>query len=165
MKNIIVFVSFVLLFSCNNMKKCNDDVFSMSYGGHSTTEYECLKKIVDYGDTIIYQTMFDDYSDNSHIDEFLAYSLIMANKYDFAQAYYDVFYILTFTLISEEYETCLDETTRQFALDYFKQAIYKGNIIASERLLNEFGENQSYPIKELYLNTALIKQAKQNIDR
>jgi len=164
MKNII-FIS-LFFFSCNNnSEKMYNSDFSMSDGEHSTTEYKCLKKIVDCGDTVIYQQMFDKYDDNFHIDEFLAYSLIMANKYDFAQAYYDVFYILTLLpeINVKECFYCLDEKTRLFALDYFKQAIYKGNIIASERLLNEFGKNQSYPIEELYLDTALIKQAKINI--
>jgi hypothetical protein len=167
MKEILGLIIVCLMCSCNHSNTNNPVVLSPN--SYFTKEYEQIRKIVYYGDTIAYQKMFDDFDDNFRIPEFLSYSLIMANKYDFTQAYYDVFYILTMLPQINEYECdtisfyCLDEKTRNFALEYFSLAINKGSIIASKQLLSEFCENQSFPIKELYFNKELIKKAKQNI--
>jgi hypothetical protein len=167
MKNIFVIISICFLCSCNNSNK--GETFSMSPKAYTSEEEECIRRMVYYGDTIAYRRMFDDFDDNSRIPEFLSYSLIMANKYDWAQAYYDVFYIFTSVPHVNAYECdtisfyCLDEKTREFALSYFRQAVYKGNYWASKHLLNEFGKGQEYPISELYLDTVLIKQAKHNL--
>ena len=154
--------------SCNKNKKMIDTEICMSPNSHSTQEEEWIRKILCYGDTITYQTMLDSYSDNSRIDEFLGYSIIMANKYDYPQAYYDVFDILTIFINFEECEYdfefyCLDNKTQQMALTFFREAIYKGNIYASERLLNEFDKGKIYAIEDLYLDKNLINKAKQNM--
>jgi len=168
---ILILVSFLIVLSCNKNKKTNEtEAFCFSPNSHSTQEEEWIKKILCYGDTLAYQTMFDYYSDDSHLDEFLGYSVIMANKYDYPQAYYDVFNILMMFTNFEEYSDdfvfyCLDNKTQQMALTFFREAIYKGNIYASERLLNEFDKGKSFAIEDLYLDRNLIDKAKQNVNR
>jgi hypothetical protein len=60
---------------------------------------------------------------------------------------------------------CLDNKTKQMAIDYFKQAVLKGNITASEKLLSLYNENSSFPIEELYSDKELINKAINNINK
>jgi len=173
-KILILVCLFFIVLSCSNNKNKKmidtENVICMSPNSHSMQEEEWIKKIVYYGDTLAYQTMFDYYYDDFRMDILLGYSIIMANKYDYPQAYYDVFDILT--LIPQiNFEECphdfgfycLDNKTQKLALTFFKEAVYKENIYASDRLLNEFDKGKPFAIENLYLDKDLIDKAKQNI--
>ncbi len=163
----------VFLCSCNSDKK---DEFSISQNAHSSSEEKLIIEIICEGNIESYQTLLDNYSDNFRYEEVLVYSLIMANQYDYAQAYFDVFDILTSIpnrnaricackkCLDEGFQ-CLDNKTKQMAIDYFKQAVLKGNITASEKLLSLYNENSSFPIEELYSDKELINKAINNINK
>jgi len=169
---ILILIGFLLIvLSCNRNTKMieTEEPLCLSPNSHFTQEVNWIKKIVYYGDTLAYQTMFSYYYDDFRVDVLLGYSIIMANKYDYPQAYYDVFDILTLLphINSEECKHnfefyCLDNKTQQMALTFFREAIYKGNIYASERLLNEFDKGKPFAIKELYSDKKLMDKAKQN---
>ena len=172
---IFILVSlFIVSLSCSRNKKTIDtEVICMSPNSHTTQEIEWIRKIVDYGDTIAYQTLYYHYYDDSRMDVLLGYAIIMANKYDYPAAYYDVFDFLIGMLTPPSYSKecnhdfgfhCLDNKTQQLALTFFRQAIYKGNIDASERLLNEFDKGKPFAIEELYLDIKLIDKARQNVE-
>lgn len=176
MKNtsFIVIIIFVLFTNaCQNKK---NEYFTLSPNSHSTRYEKLIVDILCNGNVESYQTLLCEYSDSFRIEEMLAYSLIMANKYDYSQAYFDVFDILTsipnhnaqICVQSEcldEGFYCLDENTKIMALEYFKQAIYKGDKMASNKLINTYNKNKTHPIVELYSDKKLIQKAIENLDK
>ncbi len=177
-KNILKELSWIVIIviflcACNNQGK---EEKSISSRAHSSVDEKLIQEIICQGKIESYQTLLNDYSDNFRYEEMLTYSLIMANKYDYPQAYFDVFDILTSIpnqnasiCVSKECLDegfyCLDDKTKQMAIDYFKQAIYKGNIKASERLLNYYNKGKKFPVKEFYSDEDLIKKAFKNKEK
>ena len=49
------------------------------------------------------------------------------------------------------------------ALHYLKKAIEKGEVSASEILLDYYDKGKHYPIKELYSDKELVEKAKENV--
>lgn len=82
------------------------------------------------GDTTAYYQLSLDYMDSPY-DGFLYTALIMANKYNYHIAYYDVYDILTQKYGLQE----LDEKTKELAIDYLRKGAQKGNKNCIEQLL------------------------------
>ena len=124
-----------------------------------------LKNDILEGDTSSYEKLSSYYFENS-IDSLLPYSKIMADKFDYTRAYYDVFEIIYLSNSGEcvDYTlSCLDDEEKKVALDYFTKAIKKGDESASDVLIKFYDDGKSYPINELYENVELIITAKSNI--
>ncbi|MBI3134274.1 MAG: hypothetical protein HYZ14_06310 [Bacteroidetes bacterium] len=107
----------------------NDEQISES------TETENLENLVLMnGDTNAYQALYTQYVDKEQ-GEFLSFALIMANKYNYTQAYFDCY----FSLFEVNCMECtndelnkwslenLDAVTRTMALDYLKKAADLGH--------------------------------------
>jgi hypothetical protein len=162
--------------SCSENKvQENKKDFSIS-NVHYGYQIELKEKIICKGDIQAYQKLIDIYSDDWNLEDMLSYSIIMANKYHYSEAYYYVFKILTSlpninaNICVEDRCVdnglyCLDDKTREMAISYFKNAIYNGSILASDELLNFYSKGKEYPVKELYEDTLLIKRAKENLKR
>ena len=168
---LIIIIVIFGLFSCNNSK--HEEWVCIS-GPHYGYQLDLKEKIICEGDTSAYISLITIYADDDNLEDALSYSLIMANKYDYSEAYYDVFDILTSipqvnANICAEGNCiyfgfdCLDGQTKEIALYYFKQAIYKGSNYASKDLLELYDRNKEFPIKELYSDENLIYVAKKNI--
>ncbi|WP_394775761.1 hypothetical protein [Flavobacterium sp.] len=109
-----------------------------------------MDKIVNKGDTIAYRDLSMIYALSGHRSDYLRVSLIMANKYQYAQAYYDVyndFYRTNNYIIGNKEETIedlnvLDKETRNLAFKYLEKAASKGHTKARKSLLlyNSNGE-------------------------
>ena len=90
-----------------------------------------LKKAVLYdGDESAYDDLSIVYLDYTFQEEFLLYALVMANKYDYPQAYFDVFSCLTDIYSSDI--TKIDDRTATLAIEYLLQANEKGHHQANE---------------------------------
>ena len=106
-----------------------------------------LKKLILYnGDEDAYDELDIAYLDHSFQEEFLLYALIMANKYDYPQAYFDVFYCLT-GIYGDI--TKIDVKTAALAIEYLLQA-------------NEKGHHQANKMVQEY-NIDIEKNSKQQI--
>ena len=127
-----------LLLSCNNSDKksiINEEV-SMNQTSKSLSELGSL--VIDDGDTLAYYDLSVAYLDMSHPEEFLVYALIMANKYDYPQAHFDVYSCLVNVYYSDI--TKIDEITATLAIKYLKSAAKKGHEQAQE-MVKEFSIN------------------------
>lgn len=83
-----------------------------------------IKKKVSLGDTVAYKDLRVNYLEEP-IAEFLPWCLLMANKYKYAPAFYDVYYtLITYNGYGRYSMDSLDVKTRQMALDYLKMAAY-----------------------------------------
>lgn len=84
-----------------------------------------LDNVINKGDTSAYfEVSGAHFIEEANID-FLYYSTIMANKYNFHKAYYDTYQILTWRNPSVPFDS-LDEKTKNFALYYLVRSYELG---------------------------------------
>ena len=105
-------------------KQSNKTYYSMN---SSTTNISQLKQqIIETGDTSAYYDLEIQLLDYKYgNEELLAYALIMANKYEYPQAYFDVFDCLTAPYLSDISQ--IDTQTAQLAIEYLLLAADKGH--------------------------------------
>ncbi|MBS1585999.1 MAG: hypothetical protein JSS82_10700 [Bacteroidetes bacterium] len=114
---------------------CVDHQLKKLQNGRSGfTEEDSLKNKVWHGDVDAYTKLHGRYRDYPP-EDFLFWAMFMANKYDYAYAYEDVF-----TTMQEVYADAdsaifkMDGKTRTFALGYLKMAVQKGDSDAANLL-------------------------------
>lgn len=152
MKYIVIVFICLLFMSCNSRKKenaNNEKVISMNQPSKSV---ESLKiAVLKTGDIHAYDELSIAYLDNPFQEEFLLYSLIMANKYDYPQAYFDVFYCLSDVYRSDI--SSLDEQSAILAITYLLKASEKGHQQAIE-MVEDFeiksSENSKMQIERIF---------------
>ena len=129
----IIFLSIILI-SCS-CKNNEEEVYISYYSHPDSISYYChpdryikdAEYILTKGDTAFYDSFFDSYADYDALDMMLPFAMIMANKFDYNKAYYDVYYILTNLYFNFElYNFDIDSTTQAMAKEYYTKAIEKG---------------------------------------
>jgi len=95
-----------------------------------------VKAVFQKGDTVAFRQIVDSIISDIHSSNsnYFCYSLIMANKYDYAPAYFDVYQSLI-DCFSENH-TEMDDKTKNIVQYYLERGAEKGDIRAI-RLLNE----------------------------
>ena len=130
--------------------KC-EDCYNVYYSG-SESSYEGLRIMMDYN--------------NGDHDKFVLYALIMAEKYDYSDAYYDVFSILRqksnkiffnnkdkpninnsndFDILVKRNLDYLNDEEKAFALLYLIKAYNRGNTNAAYFLSKYYNEGRYFP--------------------
>lgn len=124
MNKLLLFLLVCLTLSCTQEVKQNkDNSFSMN---QPELEINKLKNlIINKGDTSAYNQLDVAFLDQRH-EEFIIYALVMANKYDYPKAYYDVFSCICDIYGDIDKLSYLDSQTRQFALNYLTLSVQKG---------------------------------------
>lgn len=128
MKWVILITLGLAVLGCNIKKNessfnSNKKAFSMN---QPITKIADLKKaVLREGDTNAYYELKIAYLDNEFPEEFLIFSLIMANKYDYLQAYFDVFTCLTDVYLTDISK--IDEKSANLAIEYLFKAQEKGH--------------------------------------
>lgn len=112
----------------NSELNSNKKVFSMNQPLTSVVD---LKKAVLYeGSKEAYDALSTAYLDYTFQEEFLLYAIIMANKYEYPQAYFDVYFWLTQTFSSDINN--IDESSANLAIEYLIKASEKNHRQAKE---------------------------------
>jgi TPR repeat protein len=136
------------MLGCKN--KTRENAIPTDYSIRSESE---LKKLtLQCGDIEAYNELIFAYVNYGSV---LPCALIMANKYDYPQAYYDVYDCLWYLYDSPD---MLDETTRKMAIEYLQKASLKGCLQARETL-GEYYLNGIYFEKDTVIGKQLIKEA------
>jgi TPR repeat protein len=129
--------------------------------GNQTRPISVLKPLVLKGNIKAYNELFIAFLD---IDDaaFLPYALLMANKYDYHRAYYDVFLCLILLYWDYDYSSSfskLDNQTRKMAIDYLKKGAEKEER-NSLRRLGEFYIEGKFVEKDTVLGNQLLEKAR-----
>ena len=134
-----------------------DHVFSMNTATRPEKELEQL--ILQKGDASAYYELSIQYLDYGY-ERFLPFALIMANKYNYPQAYFDVYSCLTdlYGCYMDEELYLLDETTQKMAIEYLQEGSLKGHS-QSRETLGEYYMQGIYFEKDTILGKELIKQS------
>lgn len=140
----IVCLLLLLGYSCNNNR--NDDgtktlnernvgrVKSMNEPSRPMTELEYL--VLEKGDTNAYYELDIAYLDYGHGD-FFKFAKVMADKYDYTQAYFDVYFQALKSTQREGTTLSLDSCTleeRNLAIKYLRMAEKKGHHQAKDEI-------------------------------
>jgi hypothetical protein len=124
-----------LLFACNinsDTGKSKEEI-SMNQAESIPQNYKNL--VVKNGDIDAYKTLSIEYMDHKYPEEFLLYAMIMANKYDYPQAYFDVFTCLTDVYMSDLNK--MDTITANLAINYLIKA-YKWQHHQAKKIVDEY---------------------------
>lgn len=157
---IIVFV--IIFFLCSKSSIQKEDkanttgspvVNIIDYSCHPSS-LDLILDVINNGSIQSYNRLSILYLDRSRYD-FLALALFMSNKYDYTQAYFDVYFAL-FELSNVIYDNDenlnswslenLDKKTQKMAIDYLKTAAEKGHEQANE-VIDIYTKNNKY-VKE-----------------
>ena len=132
-KFILISLSLLLAYSCNNLEN-EDKVRAMNDPSRPMIELESL--VLEKGDTNAYYELDIAYLDYEH-GEFFKFAKVMADKYDYTQAYFDVYWQTLKSTQREETTLSLDSCTleeRNLAIKYLKMAERKGHHQAKEEI-------------------------------
>ena len=113
----------LVILSCRRKYVFNDNVFYR-------TNFALEKLIIEKGDTSAYKKLSEYYL-TEHREKLLSYSLIMANKYHYTPAYYDVYERI---VGSHKCLDSLDIRSKLIAMDYLHDAVGLGYLPAKRAL-------------------------------
>jgi hypothetical protein len=126
----ITLISILTLLICS----CNDRAKSMNEPSRPMNELEYL--VLEKGDTNAYEELDIAYLDYKH-GEFLKFAKVMADKYDYTQAYFDVYFQTLKSTQREGTTLSLDSCTleeKNLAIKYLKMAKEKGHHQAKDEI-------------------------------
>lgn len=148
----IIFIILIGFTRCGNKEKElkeaieKIDVISGPTTIADSTMNRMLNSIIEKGDTLAYCEAFFNHYFGDKGDKFLYYSLIMANKHNYVDAYVDVYSILG----TDKYA---DEMSKKLALYYLVLAYEKGSKEAENILLEKYPNTSSIPkSKSIFCN-------------
>lgn len=135
MKVSIILLIVMIAFSCKPKRNSTDELINV----YTSAQIEHFKQsILTKGDTIAYSELGNIYMKGAHEEEYLVYSLIMANKFKYKNAYFYVYDGLM-KLFETENGT-VDDEIKDLALKYIKKGaeLKDGNsLIYLSRLYKE----------------------------
>jgi hypothetical protein len=138
------------LYSCNTNQPATNDEVAMS--DVSILNLNESKSDVElHGDTLAYNTLALYYFSEGKYNEMLYYSMIMANKFGYDNAYYDVYQILID--IYGDSISQIDTLTAYMALSYLTTAAKKGFSVAQEEVHRynvDLGQNNKAQIIKMH---------------
>jgi hypothetical protein len=153
MRRITLIIFFSILVGCNTDNSNKKSICECKQSiNQQPSNQNLLKKAILYnGDIKAYKSLDIEYLDYAYTEEFLLYAMIMANKFDYPQAYYDVFTCLTDVYLSDFHR--IDDKTASLAIDYLLKAYERGHKQAKEIVI-EFNikrnENSKQQIERIF---------------
>ena len=159
--NYIIATSVLLcvILACKATYK-NDNEKSMNQSGEDERVLE--QNIKEKGDIQSYDALRREYMDGNDEADFFKWAKLMADKYDYDQAYLDVYRSLYFKQdikIDDSYSLdYLNTKDQQMAIAYLKQGAEKGHPQAKE-ILGKYYMQGKYVTKDTILGNRLLLEA------
>lgn len=109
------------------------------------------RSIIFEGNKQSYDNLFIYYVDYPFSDEIFIYAFVMATKYNYPQAYFDLYSIISHVHVNDIDK--IDENTAELALHYLKKAASLGHHQAEEEIkqISNRKTNSKYILKELWV--------------
>jgi len=126
---LIIWILFLAVACKHKDKQSNVEVITMN----DTRPINDLKELVlKKGDTVAYDELHIAYLNEEHSQEYLLYSIVMANKYNHPQANCRVYYCLTDIFKDNDLE--IDKETMALAIKYLKRGAEQNDGESLKRL-------------------------------
>lgn len=145
---------FLLILGCQQEKNINN-VDNISNSGEkelpeATDFRKASFRIINDGDTTSYNTYREYMFDGEHVDRFLYFSMVMANKFDYPKAHFDVFDCILKSYICDDLNRINEIDTATFSLmnNHLNLAVEAGvsEAIQTKRAIDSIG----YHGKQIY---------------
>jgi len=153
----IIFAILVITVGLFTFYHINSDkqVLVESVSMNNTRPIQELKKLVlSKGDTIAYKELRIAYLNVDYYEqEYLLYSIIMADKYNYPKAYYYVYMCLT-SIFEWHHYGKIDERTKKLALKYLKEGAELNDGESTNELSKLYFEGK-YVVKDSILGKKL----------
>lgn len=107
------------------------------------TKEEYVNKVLENGDVGAYQDLFFILQKSGHENEYLIYSLFMANKYNYPDAFFWVYYHIIKLFDNNNIE--IDEISLKTALEYLNKGVKLGSKNAEIRMSELLLEGRFLP--------------------
>lgn len=121
---------------------------------------ELKKLVISKGDVKAYEELEIAFFNVEYYEQdYLLYSIIMADKYNYPRAYFSVYYCLTSIFEQHKYAGKIDEKTKALALKYLKEGVDLNDGQSTEELSNLYMEGKYVP-KDTILGKRLEAKAK-----
>jgi hypothetical protein len=115
----ILILILIFSFACKHKKEELCSVITFN----NTRPIEELKQLVlTKGDTVAYDELAIAFMDENFDEEYLIYSIVMADKYNYPRAYYKVYECLT-EVFEHHGSNQIDEATKELAIKYLKRGV------------------------------------------
>lgn len=154
MKRLVLALPIVLFtfISCDMKKsESNSNEIVRSMNQPTVSESELKKAVLYKGSTSAYDELSISYLDHSIQEEFLFYAMIMANKYNYPQAYFDVYFYLTLTFSTDI--SNIDDKSANLAVEYLLKA-YEREHHQAKDIVEEYSvtsdKNSKEQIKRIF---------------
>lgn len=140
----------VLLFACNHSE--TDDAVKTevrTFFNDKKHVNELLDRCINKGDTVAYDEIEKFHIMDGSQEKILYLSMIMANKYNYSTAYYNVYY----ELLSQTggYLDQLDKRSKNLALYYLALSKEKGYVLAGNEI-SRIEEYTPFPHSNFFLS-------------
>lgn len=144
----------IVLISCNEPK-------IQSINQPTKPLEELKERVRRSGDAQAYEELSTAYM-NEGISEILPCSLLMANKYNYPQAYYDVYESLVLMQsVGQNTIDSLDVKTLDMALEYLKLSSDKG-LFLGKKILGQYYIDGKYLLKDTIMGKRLLRESQGN---
>ena len=90
------------------------------------------ERVIDVGHIPAYHLLKNEFRKKKHPQEYLLYSIVMADKYHYTPANYDVYYCLTSVFDANPSLGKIDKRTKELALDYLERGVKLNDPIAKK---------------------------------
>ena len=150
----ILFLVALILISCKHKKENPIHVRTLN----STRPIKELKELVLLkGDTFAYEELWVAFMNEKYNQEYLIYSIIMADRYNYPHAYFYVYHCLTSVF---EYKAgVIDEETKTLAIKYLKRGVELKDCNSTKELGDLYLEGK-YVLKDTILGRKLEKEGR-----
>lgn len=154
----IIVLMILISVSCKQNKKIDNTIYI--YNG--ARPFDELVPLVMQGDTIAYEEMNFSVVEEDGNEGYFLYSLIMANKYNYHRAYFEVFRFLIGVCQAQGID--IDEETKDLALKYLYRGVDLNDCQSIEALANLYIEGKLLP-KDVEKGKMLLKRAELCYDK
>ncbi|MGE5436665.1 MAG: hypothetical protein ACM3O3_05505 [Syntrophothermus sp.] len=144
----------IVFVSCKQKRERAIEVITMN----NTRPINELKELVLLkGDTVAYDELETAFMNEKYKEEYLIYSMIMANKYNYPRAYFQVYYCLV--SIYEHHLGTIDLETKTLALKYLRRGVELKECQSTKELGNLYLDGKYVP-KDTILGRKLEEEGR-----
>jgi len=152
---ILLLIIAVSSISCQHKKNQHVEVITMN----NTRPIKELKELVLLkGDTVAYDELAIAYLTDKYNEEYLLYSIFMANKYNYHRAYFQVYNCLT--SIYEHHSVEIDDITKALAIEYLRKGVELNDPESTKYLADLYLEGKYVP-KDTILGKKLEQKGRE----
>jgi TPR repeat protein len=115
----ILLISIIIILIISLYRQNAESGIEVITMNHTRPINELKELVLTKGDTAAYEELAIAFMNEKYYEEYLIYSILMANKYRYSRAYFQVYCCLTFDL--KHHAKIIDEETIALAVKYLKK--------------------------------------------